>query len=159
MNTETRHREDVAIEPVRIQGDSVSRTKFPLALGAAFLLLATLACEPQSPSAMSPRSGAVGSLFHRVTEGLSSLRKGEEVSLRVDLPPDVPPGRAFRVEVSYRNSSGQLLDISEKVSLKLEKNLAKARLSALESCRFGALAVYIALDDSIPAGGQVGLRN
>jgi len=128
MRTEKRRRENVAIEPVRIQGDPVSRTKLPLLPFAGFLLLATLACEPSSPSVTAPGAGRASTLFHRVTQGLSSLRK-DDVSLRIDMPPAVPPGRAFRVEVSYRNSSGQLLDISEKVSLELAKNPAKVRLS------------------------------
>jgi len=105
-----------------------TETRHPLAL-VAVLLLGTLACEPPSPSATAPGAGTASSLFHRVTQGLSSLRKADEVSLRIDMPPAVPPGRAFRVEVSYRNSSGQLLDISEKVSLDLAKNAVKVRLS------------------------------
>ena len=56
-----------------------TETKHPLAL-VAFLLLGTLACEPQSPTTTAPGAGRASALFHRVTQGLSSLRKGYDLS-------------------------------------------------------------------------------
>ena len=113
MNTETRHRDVDQTESSK--GELVKRIKLALALGMSVAALANQGCDRAAPlfSQSGPASETGRSLLSRVADRLS-LKKGEQISLRIDLYAAVLPGRPFRVEVSYRNPAGDLLDVSDK---------------------------------------------
>jgi len=85
----------------------VKRIKLLLALGAAGAL-AGAACNKAAGSA--PRTSSSG-------QALTTA-----MVLRVDLPPAVLPTDPLSLEVSFRNSAGQLLDVSDKVTVSLAVN-------------------------------------
>ena len=129
MNTEAKHQDQVAMKPARSKGDSVKRMKLALAIGMSVAVLANQGCDRAEPifSQNGSATGAAKGFLARMAGGLA-LKKGDQLSFRIDLSPDVPPGQPFRVEVSYRNSAGDLMDVSERVEIKLNKNPAGARL-------------------------------
>jgi hypothetical protein len=128
MNTETRHRDVSAMTRTRSKGDSVKRIKLMLALGMTVAALANQACDRAEPiwsqngSTSAPGRGLLG----RMADGF--LVKKDQLSLRIDLYPDALPGQPFRVDVSYRNSAGALMDVSERVTIRLGKNPTGATL-------------------------------
>jgi len=136
MNTEAKHQDQVAMKPARSKGDSVKRMKLALAIGMSVAVLANQGCDRAEPifSQNGSATGAAKGFLARMAGGLA-LKKGDQLSFRIDLSPDVPPGQPFRVEVSYRNSAGDLMDVSERVEIKLNKNSAGARLGGTSAER------------------------
>src|SRR5438105_3883045 len=101
MNTEAKHHDQVAMKPARSKGDSVKRIKLALAIAISVAALANQGCDRVEPTFSQNGSapGAARGFLARMTGGLS-LKKGDQLSLRIDLSRDVPPGQPFRVEVS-----------------------------------------------------------
>lgn len=93
----------------------MNRIKLLFALGATAAALAGSACNSRAPSGQL-RSASSG-------QALSTT-----MALRIDLPAAVLPGDPLPLEVSFRNSAGQLLDVSDKVSVSLAANTAGAVL-------------------------------
>ncbi|HEY6908742.1 MAG TPA: hypothetical protein VI356_05205 [Myxococcales bacterium] len=90
----------------------MNRFKLLFALAAVF---AGAACNSRAPSGQ-PRTASSG-------QALST-----SMALRVDLPAAVLPGDPLALEVSFRNAAGQLLDVSDKVTVSLAANAAGAVL-------------------------------
>jgi hypothetical protein len=105
MRTEAMPRPDLETashceEPV------VNRIKLLLALGATAAALAGAACNSRAPS----RELRTASSGQALTTAMV---------MRIDLPPAVLPGDPLSLEVSFRDSAGQLLNVSDKVTVGL----------------------------------------
>ena len=112
----------------------VNRIKLLLALGATAAALAGAACNKARSN--GPRTSSSG-------QALSTA-----MVLRVDLPPAVLPGDALSLEVSFRNSAGQLLDVADKVTVSLAVNPSGAVMTGTTTraavngvARFNDLAI------------------
>jgi Bacterial pre-peptidase C-terminal domain len=108
MRTETTHREDVAVKRI-----------LSLALVAALA-----ACDRATPAGAPSSSG----ILTRIVRGLG-VAKTDPLTLRIDLYPTVLPNHAFRIEVSYRDGAGNLMDLADHITLRLDKNTLGASLS------------------------------
>jgi len=107
----------------------VNRIKLAFALAMSVAMVANQACDRAEPLFSQNGSTSAGGrgLLARMADGLS-LKKADTLSLRIDLYPDVLPGQPFRVDVSYRNSAGDLMDVGERVTIRLGKNPTGATL-------------------------------
>ncbi len=112
----------------------MNRIKLLLALGATAAALAGAACNKARSN--GPRTSSSG-------QALSTA-----MVLRVDLPPAVLPGDALSLEVSFRNSAGQLLDVADKVTVSLAVNPSGAVMTGTTTraavngvARFNDLAI------------------
>jgi len=102
-------------------GISVNRIKHLFALGATVALLANQACNSSAPSARQSRTSEAG-------QALTTAGTVAGLSLRVDLFPYALPGETFPVEVSFRNSSGQLMNVADNITVSLSTNPSVPRL-------------------------------
>src|SRR6267378_920439 len=96
-------------------GVSVNRIKQLFALGATVAVLANQACNSSAPSARQSRTSEAG-------QALTTAGTVAGLSLRVDLFPYALPGETFPVEVSFRNSSGQLMNVADNITVSLSTN-------------------------------------
>src|SRR5712671_1518009 len=101
-------------------GISVNRIKHLFALGATIAVLANQACNSSAPSAGQSRAAA----------GREATTAGTVagLSLRVDLFPYALPGETFPVEVSFRNASGQLMNVADNITVSLSTNPTAATM-------------------------------
>jgi hypothetical protein len=96
-------------------GVSVNRIKQLFALGATVAVLANQACNSSTSSAGQSRTSETG-------RALTTAGTVAGLSLRVDLFPYALPGDTFPVEVSFRNSSGQLMNVADNITVSLSTN-------------------------------------
>src|SRR5437879_1197411 len=106
----------MAITPVRSKGGtSVNRLKLLFALGASVAVLANNGCNSSSRSPGQLRTSEAG-------QSVTTAGTVAGLSLRVDLFPYALPGETFPVEVSFRNSSGQLMNVADNITVSLSTN-------------------------------------
>lgn len=98
----------------------MNRLKLMFALGASLAVLANQACTRSAEQ----KAGS----FSPAGEALTTPGTLSGVSLRVDLYPTALPGQPFNVDVSFRNSTGQLMNVSDLVSVQLSANPTAATL-------------------------------
>jgi hypothetical protein len=98
----------------------VNRIKRLFALGAGVAVLASQACNSSAP----PRSQSGAS---RPAAGKAAAAAAA-ISLRIDLYPAALTNAQFTVEVSFRDSLGQLMNVSDQVTISLSTNPTKAIL-------------------------------
>ncbi|HEY6911454.1 MAG TPA: PPC domain-containing protein [Myxococcales bacterium] len=91
----------------------MNRIKLLAALGMAIAALANQSCN---------RSGPAQGADTAAGQSLTTAGTVAGLSLRVDLYPTALPGQPFNVDVSFRNSSGQLMNVADNVTLKLSTN-------------------------------------
>src|SRR6267143_4717540 len=96
-------------------GISVDRIRHLFALGATVAVLANQACNSSAPSAGQSRTSEAG-------RALTTAGTVAGLSLRVDLFPYALPGETFSVEVSFRDSSGQLMNVADNITVSLSTN-------------------------------------
>jgi hypothetical protein len=99
----------------------VNRIKQLFALGATVAVLANQACNSSAPPAGQSRTSEAGREV--TTPGTVA-----GLSLRVDLFPYALPGETFPVEVSFRNASGQLMNVADNISVSLSTNPTAATM-------------------------------
>ena len=99
----------------------MKRLKLLLAISASVGLLANEACTSRTPPAEP-------SFVSAAPDALTTPGTLSGVSLRVDLYPAALPGQPFGVEVSFRNSTGQLMNVSDLVTVRLSTNPTAAPL-------------------------------
>src|SRR5712671_1400984 len=102
-------------------GVSVNRIKQLFALGATVAVLANQACNSSASSAGQSRTSEAG-------RALTTAGTVAGLSLRVDLFPYALPGETFPVEVSFRNSSGQLMNVADNITVSLSTNPSGATM-------------------------------
>ncbi|MFL5311048.1 MAG: PPC domain-containing protein [Myxococcales bacterium] len=93
----------------------MNRIKQLFALGATVAVLANQACNSSAGSAGRSRTSEAG-------REVTTAGTVAGLSLRVDLFPYALPGETFPVEVSFRNSSGQLMNVADNISISLTTN-------------------------------------
>src|SRR5437764_9131960 len=112
----------MAITPVRLKGGtSVNRLKLLFALGASVAVLANNGCNSSSRSPGQLRTSEAG-------QSVTTAGTVAGLSLRVDLFPYALPGETFPVEVSFRNSSGQLMNVADNITVSLSTNPTAATM-------------------------------
>jgi hypothetical protein len=102
-------------------GTSVNRLKILFALGATVAVLANPGCNSSSRPSSGMRNSQTG----------SALTAGTVAGLwlRIDLFPYALPGDTFPVEVSFRNASGQLMNVADNVTVSLSTNPTGATMT------------------------------
>src|SRR6267143_6376265 len=103
-------------------GISVNRIKHLFALGATVAVLANQACNSSAPSARQSRTSEAG-------QALTTAGTVAGLSLRVDLFPYALPGETFPVEVSFRNTAGQLMNVADNITVSLSTNPTAATMT------------------------------
>ena len=101
-------------------GISVNRIKLLFALGASVAVLANQGCNSSAPS--SGRTSEAG-------RALTTAGTVAGLSLRVDLFPYALPGETFPVEVSFRNTAGQLMNVADNITVSLSTNPTAATMT------------------------------
>jgi hypothetical protein len=100
----------------------VNRIKQLFALGATVAVLANQACNSSAPSAGRSRS------LSEAGQALTTAGTVAGLSLRIDLFPFALPGETFPVEVSFRNASGQLMNVADNITVSLSTNPTAATM-------------------------------
>jgi hypothetical protein len=101
-------------------GISVNRIKLLFALGASVAVLANQGCNSSAPS--SGRTSEAG-------RALTTAGTVAGLSLRVDLFPYALPGETFPVEVSFRDTAGQLMNVADNITVSLSTNPTAATMT------------------------------
>src|SRR2546425_4146147 len=101
-------------------GISVNRIKLLFALGATVAVLANQGCN--SSATPAGRTSETG-------RALTTAGTVAGLSLRVDLFPYALPGETFPVVVSFRDSTGQLMNVADNITVSLSTNPTGAILS------------------------------
>ena len=101
----------------------MNRIKRLFALGASIAVLANPACNGAAPPA-----GQMG-LSSAQGQALTTVGTVSGLSLKIFLYPVALPGEPFAVEVSFRNATGQLMNVSDSVTLRLTTNPTAATLT------------------------------
>ncbi|MFL5308871.1 MAG: hypothetical protein ACJ79H_00315 [Myxococcales bacterium] len=99
----------------------MNRLKLSFALGATVAVLANQACNSSAPTAAKQSSST------------STITPIEPKSLRIDLYPAAMPGEQFPVDVSVRDDAGNLLDVSDTITLALSANPTATTLQGTTS--------------------------
>ena len=102
----------------------MNRIKLLFALSASVAVLANQACNSSSPprSQLGSSPAAEGSALTATT-----------MSLRIDANPAAPTNQQFAVDVSFRDPTGQLLDVGDLVTIGLATNPTAAALQGTTS--------------------------